>query len=376
MRAVMAIILTFLVFIPTIQTIQSAQSARNDLVIDVPPTVFDAGKMQTFTVELRNLGEETLENVTVKIVSGGTPITILGINERFIKSIEPYSTENTQFSLYIEESAESKGYNLPISVFYQKKWETIEYNATVGIRIIGKKPVLKINAEPITMKIGEEKDIKIEVTNKGNAIANDIKCSLSSDSIALLSPSSKFIKSLLPEQSEIITYTITSNVSGVHSLLLNVTYGNTSENVSTNCKVVGKPDLVLTGLEINKNESIYEITGNIANVGMDKALYVVLSVEKGVYPYKDYFIGTLEPNDFASFELHSSSSSQEIPVKIVYRDVFNNLEEEDRSVEIEKKTQGGGETQQVSFWVYLLTVFIAVLIIGIIVYSWTRGRKE
>ena len=75
MRAVMAIILTSLALVPTLQT------AQKDLVMDVSLAVFESGKMQTFAIKLRNLGEETLENVTVKIASEGKPITISGISE-------------------------------------------------------------------------------------------------------------------------------------------------------------------------------------------------------------------------------------------------------------------------------------------------------
>jgi len=370
----MTVLLTFLVFVPTIQLVSPAQAVEKDLIIDVSPAVLESGKMQTLTIELRNLGERTLENVTVGIVSDKTPITILGVGEQFIGSIEPYGTEIVQFSLYVEESAENSGYTLPISVFYQKKWEIIEYNTTIGIEIIGKKPVLRVNAGPVAMRIGEEKDVKIELVNVGNEAARDVECSLSSDSVSLLSPSSSFIEELLPGEDRVVTYTVTSNTSGVHSLLLNFTYNNTSKSARINCKVTGKPDLALAGLEINKNGSICEITGNIANVGMDNALYVVLSVGDGVYPYKDYFVGTLEPNDFASFELHSSASAQKIPIKIVYRDVFNNRIDENRYVEIEVESSAE-KSSEPPLWIYLLIAIIAIFIVGIIAYSWTRGRK-
>jgi len=369
----MVVILFLLVLLPI-----SAPTARaqKDIMVDVSPVVLESGKMQTLTIELRNLGEQALENVTVRIVSDKTPVTILGVGEQFIGSIESYGAESIQFSLYVERSAGSAGYTLPISVFYQKKWEIIEYNTTVGIEIIGKKPVLEVNTEPITMGIGEERDVRIELVNVGNEAAKDVECSLSSDSVSLLSPSSELIEKLLPGEGRVINYKVTSNTSGVHSLLLNVTYNNISKSTKISCKVTGKPDLALTGMEINKNGSTYEITGNIANVGMDKALYVVLSVGDGVYPYKDYFVGTLEPNDFASFELHSSASTQKIPINITYRDIFNNLIEENRHVEVNaKESPAEKSSETLPLWIYLLTAIIAIFIVGIIAYSWTRGRK-
>jgi len=123
MKAI-AVILFLLVLLPILAPTARAQK---DVMVDVSPTVLEPGKMQTFTMEVRNLGEKALENVTVKIVSDETPVTIVGVGEQFIGGVEPYGTEIAHFSLYAEEGAESAngvknlaisfltGYTSPIS---------------------------------------------------------------------------------------------------------------------------------------------------------------------------------------------------------------------------------------------------------------------
>ena len=172
------------------------------LRVNAEPITIGIGKEKDVHIELANVGEEVIENVTVKIDT--KEVTILGPCEQFVGNIDSGKTKSAQFPLYAEKTAESRGYLLPVSILYQKGLETMEYNTTVGIEITGKKPMLKINAEPISIGIGEEKDVRIELVNVGNETAKDVRCSLSSDSISLLSPSSKFIRELLPEQSEVI----------------------------------------------------------------------------------------------------------------------------------------------------------------------------
>ncbi|WP_332247741.1 hypothetical protein [Methanothermococcus okinawensis] len=101
------------------------------------------------------------------------------------------------------------------------------------------------------------------------------------------------------------------------------------KNISVN--VIGRADLVLTGINI---EGITEktITGDLSNIGTTKAKSVLVSIKrtKNIIPkrpYENYFVGTLNADDYGSFELHCviNGNVSEIPIVITYRDENNNL---------------------------------------------------
>ena len=360
------LLLILLLFISTIQAQES------ELSIEVSPLTLNAGESRELLIKLKNIGEETFENAIVKIVSNDPSLTIIGSSDLPVGNINPDETKTLRIPVYVDENAGDKGVQLQISVSYKKKWVGDRvYNTTAGIKISGKKPLIRINVKPIEMEVGREKDMEITLTNVGNGVAKNVKCSLSSDHISLISPSLKLIGSLSPRERAPLTYTITSKVSGVHKLQIVVSYGdNLTESTSIDCRVVGKPELALTGMEFNPNGTIYEIIGTIANVGTDKALYVSLSITGGVSPSKDYYVGTLEPNDFTTFELHTSAIRPVI--RISYRDSFGNQMEEKTEVEIEREIP---ETPEDQGGLPIAKLFV-VIMVAIIIYSWTKGRKR
>ena len=74
------------------------------------------------------------------------------------------------------------------------------------------------------------------------------------------------------------------------------------------------------------------ITGDLSNIGTTKARSVLVSIKRTdniipIRPYENYFVGTLNADDYGSFELHCqiNGNASEIPIIITYRDEDNNL---------------------------------------------------
>ena len=55
-----------------------------------------------------------------------------------------------------------------------------------------------------------------------------------------------------------------------------------------------------------------------------------------VRPYENYFVGTLNADDYGSFELHCqiNGNASEIPIIITYRDEDNNLIKMEKNISI------------------------------------------
>jgi len=349
------------------------QAQAKDLSVEIPKTNFDPG-LQTLDVVLKNRGEEKVENLTIDI-SGSENVTILGSSEIFVGELVPGAKKPISFSIYVEQNPEDRSCSLNLSISYEKRWEKFEKDLTLGIFVAGKKADLRINAAPVTMNVGEETEVKIEVVNAGNDLANEVRCSLSSENIDLLSPSTVFLGSLSPGERRCVSYNIISNISGIHNLFFNLTHKNGSESTLINCRVNGGSQLAITGIDVSRNGSVYEITGVIANVGTEEALYVVISAENGIYPYKDYYIGTLEPNDFSTFELHTQGGEKAF-VNLNYRDPFGHSIIEERCIEVNGEQREEMQEQNSSLWLYALVAIITILIIAIIIYIWIKGRRQ
>jgi len=69
------------------------------------------------------------------------------------------------------------------------------------------------------------------------------------------------------------------------------------------------------------------VTGNAGNVGDGEVGGVVVTMDSNehvspAYPQRDYFVGTVEANEFAPFELTAdvdAANASEIPVRVTYR---------------------------------------------------------
>jgi hypothetical protein len=156
-----------------------------------------------------------------------------------------------------------------------------------------------------------------------------------------------------------------------------------------------KPDLFATGIgnEFSQAIGAYKLTGEINNAGLKNATNVVvkLSGVKGIQPtvpYETYFVGFLESNDFSSFELDyrlkkvELSAESKLLIYIEYKDedgrTFSKEEELNLSAlginisALPKAKQKEGS----SLLIIGITIIVAVVIIGIIAYSWKSYKRK
>ncbi|MDY6960174.1 MAG: hypothetical protein SVK08_13565, partial [Halobacteriota archaeon] len=92
-----------------------------------------------------------------------------------------------------------------------------------------------------------------------------------------------------------------------------------------------------------------------------------------IQPYKSYFVGTLEVDDFGSFELHLRLSGDvtEVPVIIQYRDSDGDLKTLGEEIPIEFNEVIEEELSE--WWIVFIICIIAVVAI-IIGYSWKVAK--
>ncbi len=145
---------------------------------------------------------------------------------------------------------------------------------------------------------------------------------------------------LLGNSSQNITFKVRSDKEGIVYLPLELSYNgiNIYKNISLN--VIGVPKIIITGVDI-KGGGEKTITGDISNIGSANAYGVVVSVERKnniipIMPFESYFVGTLNKDDYSSFEVHCKllGNVSQIPLIITYRDENNNIINEKYNISI------------------------------------------
>lgn len=168
--------------------------------------------------------------------------------------------------------------------------------------------------------------LAVEVTNFGNAPVED----------ALVVPRAgdrtlprRFVGTLAPGEST----TVTVSLDGVDAATVEAVarYEVAGRNGSATGSFDYRPpsgELRVTDVDLSfTDDGRLLVTGNAGNVGDGEVGGVVVSVGSNehvspAYPQRDYFVGTVEANEFAPFELTAevdAANASRIPVGVTYR---------------------------------------------------------
>jgi hypothetical protein len=122
-------------------------------------------------------------------------------------------------------------------------------------------------------------------------------------------------------------------------------------------------------------EGRYQLTGEVSNAGLEAANAVTVTVGGNatpVDPYRSYVVGSLEPDDFASFELSFTAEAPgEIPLLIEFKDSDGRITTTEIPFRLETST-GTGSAEGWPLPLMAIVVAAVVAVAGIVVYSWKR----
>ncbi len=133
---------------------------------------------------------------------------------------------------------------------------------------------------------------------------------------------------------------------------------------------------VLTNLVVEYENGHYVLTGDVYNAGLEVANSVVLTTRGEavpIDPYRNYVVGSLEPDDFSSFELtFMADNVTEVPLAIEYRDIDGNPYEKVSMVSIPPRSTRNEQGSGIALPVIGIIVISGAVIGGAIWYSWKK----
>lgn len=366
----------------------------------IDPGVLMPGDTGTVTVELRNMAsgevyvqedDETFDMnayIASAALEGNKAIKILDGIQTDVGLLGPGDYIRLTFNIKANENASNGMHFLELEVVGGSDMYNLNYRIPVKVDDRDLKIIVS-DMPPTLMK--EYSTINVEVVNlRPNDITGVIVTPKGND-IGFF-PANVFVGTIAGGNKSTATFTLNTMVStrGNKEMQFSTSYFNgdnlhTSSDTNYSIDVVDQSALILSALEVENAGNVYSIAGDINNFGTTDAKNVMISVMATdnvtpVQPYEKYFVGTLESDDFSSFELSAStqgSNVDEIPLLIEFRNTNNAYAYIKENISVQKRTVPvSSDSGGMSFIMIGLVAVVCIAVIGIIVYSWKKNKNS
>jgi len=354
---------------------------------EVNPSVFMTNDLGTIRFTIKNTAPAgtgmSAEIERVDLFGNGIEILTNGLMH--VGEIGPQDTIDFTFKI---QAKRPEGTYYPKLLVEFGNGKTIRY--TVPIEVENTAVEVTASSIPDDMRIGETSEIKLTIANRRANTIHGIKIHLASSG-ATSAPSSHFISSIEPNGVEEISFNITPSTD-TEAFLFETSYKN-GENyhegdlkVQVDLKEGVLNRIILTGIEFDSNSRGHAIAGEINNAGEEDLEGVMIAFDETsevipVLPYKSYFIGSIEKDDFASFELNFKINEDEtanateiiIPLLIEYRDLDGDRYQTVEEVVFDLGQRQNPEDKSIPSWLFAVVIVLVLAVVGMAIgYSWKR----
>ncbi|MGM0770802.1 MAG: COG1361 S-layer family protein [Halobacteriota archaeon] len=396
-KAIISIALVLL--LTTIAPAAADTDIRPTVVVDysIEPSVLMPGDTGTITISIENMADGEIyvqeddktfdmNAYIASIALGGNDgIEILNKEHTDIGLLGPRDTIKLAFNIRAKETAENGVHFLSMELVGGSDMNDLNYN--IPIKIDDRNLKLIMATMPTTV-MNEISTIEIDIINtRPNEVTNVI-IKPEGENVSF-NPAEVFVGNIPAGNKSTVDITLNTMTSpgGMKNISFIASFFNgdnfhTSGNEKLEINVVDQPSLIFTSLEVTQIGNTYSIIGDINNFGTTDAKNLLVSVEgsediKPVQPYANYFVGTLEADDFSSFELSAIVLSPEviqIPILIEFRDTDNVYSSVTGYIDLESASTAPGEQRDTPAWMWSIVGVITIAIAGIIVYSWKKKK--
>jgi hypothetical protein len=372
--------LTFMLLAGTASAQETAEPRSSIMVTGyhVSPEALMQKDIGTITVTVKNM--ELLESVK---------ITDASLTDRDLKVLsKPYVNigslgpgESLTLSFTIQAGFED-GIFYPKLLVDAEAAENVRYQ--IPVKVVSTSLAMGLQALPEEIVKDERAHLELLVGNSRPNTVTGVKISTADEQVI---PSEVFLGALPSDESTVAEFEYTPQSTGTQTIHFVLEFRNGDNRHATTLDVPvtvteskKSAELILTGIEVEPllEPSGYKITGDINNAGLEEARSVVMKLGEAagiaaIDPYKTYFVGLLESDDFSSFELDIAVEGDvtAVPLLIEYKDEDGNLFSQVDYVSIEHREQAQNPDELPLPLIGALVV-IAVFVVGMIVYSWKK----
>jgi hypothetical protein len=310
-------------------TPESIVAAGNVYVssVTIDPAVFITGDEGTATFYVTN-GNANQSIVVNHATFGDKDIRLTSGSYDSSANIGPLQTRSFVFSI---ASDAFEGTYYPTFSLSFRDADSLYYRTQV--QVDNTPLVLTIINKPDTFTQNKKDSINVQIANPRNNDVKNVILEVSGDGVTA-SPSKIYIGALASGTNTNTTFSITPGTESPVKITVNYENGDTHHAVFLDLPMSFAPDKKkaspqMNNIQVKLENSIYHITGDITNAGLETANAVsitTLSPATAEDPYKTYVVGVLKPDDFGSFEVtFRASGATSVPVQVSYKDADGNV---------------------------------------------------
>lgn len=328
--------------------------------------------MNAYIVSATLLGDDSIEILD----SGYTDIGLMG----------PGDTLQLTFNIKAAEEASEGVHFLNFELVGGS--DMYDMNYKVPVKIDNRCLKIIVSNLPTTL-VNEISTVTVDIVNmRSNNVSGVIVVPDGND--VTFTPSEVFIGTITAGNKSTAKFTLNTleSAEGTKEISFSASYFNGDNlhqcnDADMTINVIRQSPLILTGIEVERIGNRYTINGDLNNVGTTDAKNVVISAIgsdgiEPVQPYANYFVGTLEADDFSSFELSAlitSGDIKSVPVLIEFRNTDNSYSSLTESIILEDGDSAArGSEGGISTTILIVIGLATIVIISIIGYSWKKRK--
>ncbi|SDF69277.1 hypothetical protein SAMN04488589_1139 [Methanolobus vulcani] len=377
---------------------------RPTLTLDysIEPGVFMPGDVGTIAVTLSNMAtgeiyvkedDETLDMnayIASASLNGNSELEILDTSYTDIGLLGPGDSLKLTFNVKVLDNATTGVHFVDLTIVGGSNMYDLNYR--IPIKVDDRNVKVIMSNFPSTL-MNEVSTISVDVVNRRPNDVTSVIVTPYAEGMTF-SPSDYFVGSIPKGNKSTATFTFNtmSSEEGNTEVTFTSSYFNGdnlhySNTASKEVRIIKQSPLVFTGIEIESSGNKYTLSGDLNNFGITDAKNVMVSIEdtegiEPLQPYANYFIGTLEADDFSSFELSARVTSQNvtsIPIIIEFRDPDNAYTAITQEISLDTTSgvsysSNNDEGSSLGLWLGASIIVIAILVV--IGYSWKKRKDD
>jgi hypothetical protein len=344
--------------------------------IRISPAVLMRGDTATVTLTVLNQGDTSVAVRRAYLL--GEPNLIRALNDPYATVGDIGSATSRDFSFLIRADG-------PDGTYYPKfVLDFRDANSlSVPIPVVVKSTELALSVldRPDRFSRGNKDAVTVLIGNPRTSDVTGVSLAMEGEGLDI-TPSSYFIGTLKPDASSSVSFNITPREEG--NLSITASWQN---GVNLHRRTIFLPvsldddlkraSLIASNLVVTRDGNTYRMTGDVSNAGLELANAVTVTAGGAavpVDPYRSYVVGSLNPDDFASFEVSfEARNASSVLLLLQFKDRDGRVFSE--RTEVPLSTASGPARAAPSLQpVFLLLGGLAIVVGGIIVYSWRKRR--
>ena len=277
--------------------------------VTLTPEIYEPGDRGTVELTIQNRGDSSVQLEAISMTENG--VRVISSSYTLASSIGVGESRSYRFSII---APMQPGIYYPYISVNTVNIGFLKYS--VPIRVDSTKPFITIAKDPSPLIANREATIQIQVANSRPDIIRNVQVipliqGEPAAKIMEIIPNQYFIGTLEAGEMRLVEFCITPTIeTDLTSMLSYQTGDNKHESeiifpilLSADKK---QADMALSSVSFSTQHGVQQVTGDITNIGLETAYSVIATISEGanpVFPYKDYVLGTLNPDDFANFQL-------------------------------------------------------------------------